>query len=275
MGELILIRGGGDLASGAALRLHRAGLAVVISELAQPLVVRRRVSFAEAVYAGEISVEGITARRAESANEARKTLARGEIPVLIDPAASSGLELRPLALVDGRMIKRPPELGREAAEMVIGLGPGFCAGENCHAVIETQRGHYLGRVIWTGTAQADTGVPESLNEKSAEYTSERVLRAPIEGILRAYAEIGDHVEHRQTLAEITGHRIIAPFSGVLRGLAHPELFVQRGTKIADVDPRDDPAYCFLVSDKSLAVGGGVLEALLSKPEIRSRLWKTD
>lgn len=273
MGGLILIRGGGDLASGAALRLRRAGMVVLISELEQPLVVRRRVSFAEAVYAGETSVEGITARRVEGVKGAWKALAAGEIPVLVDPTAGLSLELKPLALVDGRMIKRPPEIGREAAELVIGLGPGFIGGVNCHAVIETQRGHYLGRVIWDGTAEADTGVPESLNDKSTDNTGERVLRAPAEGILQTNAEIGDHLEPGQKLAEVAGQPVIAPFRGVLRGLAHPGLFVKEGTKIADIDPRDDPAYCFLVSDKSLAVGGGVLEALLYKPAMRRRLWE--
>jgi xanthine dehydrogenase accessory factor len=157
----------------------------------------------------------------------------------------------------------------EAAPLVIGLGPGFFAGVNCHAVIETHRGHTLGRVIWQGAPEADTGVPESVIDRGAE----RVLRAPVDGKLEAHAEIGDHLEAGQPVAEVAGQVVLAPFRGVLRGLLYPGLFVKRGTKIGDVDPRDNPRYCKLVSDKSLAIGGGVLEAILSRADLRCRLWE--
>ena len=186
MSLIVVLRGGGDLASGAALRLHRAGLRVLVAELTQPLVVRRRVAFAEAVYQGETRVEGVTARLVAGLEQAQGCFARGEIPVLIDPqaqvlqglqdASSQGV---PTVLVDGRMIKQAPELGLGAATLVVGLGPGFVAGENCHAVVETNRGHRLGRVIWKGAPEADTGSPEQVNDRDQE----RVLRAPADGRL--------------------------------------------------------------------------------------------
>lgn len=262
------MRGGGDLASGVVYRLHRAGLSVVITELPQPLVVRRLVSFAEAVFRGECQVEGVTARLVESTSSARLAINDGLVPVLIDPAAACLAELAPLVLVDARMTKLTPETELDAASLVIGLGPGFIAGQNCHAVIETQRGHTLGRVIWEGPARPDTGIPESV----AVYGEERVIRAPANGIIHSYVEIGEHLEKGQLIAEVSGKKVHAPFKGVLRGLVNAGLRVRQGTKIGDVDPRDDPHYARLISDKSLAVGGGVLEAVTTRNLIRKRLW---
>ena len=271
MPALILIRGGGDLASGVAMRLYRIGLSVVIAELAQPLAVRRLVSFAEAVYAGETTVEGVTGRRVSDPGDSLKVLqllAKGRIPVLIDPEAKSAQLLHPMVIVDARMTKRPPEPLRHSARLYIGLGPGFIAGDNCHAVIETNRGHRLGRVIWQGTAQQDTGLPAAV---SGQYM--RALRAPAEGKVIGLARIGEHVQEAQAVAEVAGIGVPAPFSGMLRGLIHPECPVTAGMKIGDVDPRDDPEICSLVSEKSLAIGGGVLEAILSRSELRQTLWK--
>jgi len=275
MAMLTLIRGGGDLASGVALRLCRAGLWVLITELPEPLVVRRGVSFAQAIYQGWTTVEGVTGRRVDDLTQALRAIHCDEIPVLVDPQARSLLEFRsvfpqqePIVLVDGRMVKRPPELSMQAATLVVGLGPGFVASENCHAVVETQRGHNLGRVIWQGEPESDTGIPDRVTD----YGMDRVLRAPVDGILQAHADIGDHLEAGQLIAEVAGEPVKAPFRGVLRGLLYPGLRVQRGLKIGDVDPRDDPRYCTLVSDKSLAIGGGVLEAILSRTELRPYLW---
>jgi xanthine dehydrogenase accessory factor len=167
------------------------------------------------------------------------------------------------------MTKHLPETGIDSADLVIGLGPGFVAGENCHAVVETNRGHRLGRVIWQGTPQCDTGIPERV----VDHGAERVLRAPADGVLQAYAKIGDHLEAGQPVVEVAGQPVLAPFRGVLRGLLHPGLCVRQGLKVGDVDPRDDPLYCSLVSDKSLAIGGGVLEAILSRPELRPYYWE--
>ncbi len=269
----ILIRGGGDLASGVALRLHRAGLNLLITEHPQPLAVRRLVSFAEAVYRAEFTVENVTARLVQSIDEVEEIMSRCEIPILIDPGCKKALVPRssqpmPLAVIDARMTKLPPDLGMGAAPLVIGLGPGFVAGENCHAAIETNRGHFLGRVIWEGAPEADTGVPGLV----AQHQNQRVLRAPTDGLFRTQVEIGSPVQKGQVIALVVRQEIIAPFSGLLRGLLHDGIHVQRGLKVGDIDPRNDPRTVNWVSEKALAVGGGVLEALLTRPEIRTRLW---
>lgn len=262
--EFILIRGGGDLASGVALRLHHSGMRIVITELEQPLVIRRSVSFAEAVYAGESQVEDVSAERVESISGIMGSWQKGYIPVLIDPNCRilddikhSSLQLS--VLIDGRMKKVPPDLGRDSAPLVIGLGPGFIAGENCHAVIETNRGHHLGRVIWQGSSLPNTGVPEGFGDQYQD----RVLRAPSDGEFLAHSAICDRLKFGDLIAEIDGNQILAPFDGVLRGLLHSGLQVEEGFKVGDIDPRNDPSYCRLVSDKSLAIAGGVLEAILA------------
>jgi xanthine dehydrogenase accessory factor len=257
----VLIRGGGDLASGIALRLFRSGFKVVVIELPQPLAVRRKVSFAEAVYEGEIMVETVTGRLTEM-EQVQVVLDTGKIPVLIDPDASILLDMDFTAVVDARLTKKESHPLTLDVPLQIGLGPGFHAGRTCHAVIETQRGHNLGRVIWEGPSLPNSGQPEG-NPK-------RVLRAPVDGQVVCHTEIGAHLEEGELIAEvisrIDNHKypITSPLKGVLRGMIHPGIQVTSGLKIGDVDPRDDPEFCFLVSDKALAVGGGVLEAILSK-----------
>jgi xanthine dehydrogenase accessory factor len=267
MPSLILLRGGGDLASGVAIRLLRAGLRVVITELQHPLTVRRSVSFAEAVYTRETSIEGITARRVDDPADSLTILGilgRQQVPVIVDPFCTSARALHPVVIVDGRMTKHPPEPIGYSSSLYIGLGPGFEAGVNCQAVIETRRGHLLGRVFWSGSPEADTGSPEG--------DPRRVLRAPTDGILTSHAEIGQYLQAGQEIADVAGISIQAPFPGLLRGLLHSGLTVQSGLKIGDLDPRNDPRLCTFVSEKALAIGGGVLEAILARPEIRSRLW---
>jgi xanthine dehydrogenase accessory factor len=173
----------------------------------------------------------------------------------------------PTVLLDARMRKQKPETGIAAAPLVVGLGPGFTAGENCHAVVETMRGHNLGRVFWEGAALPDTGVPGSI----AKYGLDRVLRAPAEGLLQTHTEIGASLKSGHLIAVVDGREARAPFDGVVRGLLPDGFLVHKGLKIGDLDPRNDPSYCWLVSDKALAIGGGVLEAVLSKPEIRAKL----
>jgi len=264
----VLLRGGGDLATGVALRLHRAGIKLVITELPQPLAVRRTVSFAEAVYEGHHSIEGVTARLVEQ-DQIQAVVEANEISILIDPAANIlTSDIRPLTffvVVDARLMKSPPEPFPVDVPLHIGLGPGFHAGKDCHAVVETRRSHTLGRVYWTGMTQPDSGEPEG--------DRRRVLRAPNDGTLIAHAKIGDHLEEGQVIASVSDqYSVRSPFNGVLRGLIRPGYFVTKGLKIGDVDPRDDPNACYLVSDKALAIGGGVLEAIMSKEEIRNRLW---
>jgi len=267
MPATILIRGAGDLASGVALRLFRANLNVVMTELAQPLAVRRSVSFAEAIYKGRVNVEDVVGRKVEDPPDMLKTLnvlAAHQIPVLVDPNCLAATHLHPLVIVDGRMTKKPPEPMQHSAQMYIGLGPGFVAPVNCHAVIETRRGHSMGRVILQGSALEDTTRPNG--------DSRRVLRAPAEGVLESAAHIGQHFEQGDVIATVNGVPVLAPFAGMLRGLLRPGLRALNGMKVGDLDARDDPELCRLVSDKSLAVGGGVLEAMLARAEVRAKLW---
>jgi xanthine dehydrogenase accessory factor len=264
---LVLLRGGGDLATGVAARLWRSGFHVVVAEIEQPLAVRRLVSLAEAVFEGEVIVEDLRGLRAGQAGAAHEILGQGAIPVLVDPTAESRLELAPVAIVDARMMKSGPSLPLNTASMMVGLGPGFTAGKDVHAVVETKRGHSMGRVYWEGPAQPDTGVADLVNGKDVE----RVLRAPADGKFEPIAEIGSLVASGVPLAEINGVQIVAPFDGALRGLMHRGIEVSAGTKVGDIDPRGDLRVCSLISDKSLAVGGGVLEALLSMRSIREHL----
>ena len=256
---LCLIRGGGDLATGVAYRLHRAGFPIIVTELAQPVALRRAVSFAEAIYAGEVEVEGVRAQRAMTVSAALRLAAEGFVPVIVDDDGKALADICPMAVVDGRMAK--VNLGTQItdAPLVIGLGPGFTAGVACHAVIETCRGHHLGRVIWKGAAAPDTGKPEAVNG----HAGDRVLHAPRAGVLRVQRAIGEMVAGGEALAEVDGAPVQAPFAGVLRGIAHDGLVVTSGMKIGDVDPRGVQEYCFEISDKALAVGGGVLEAILA------------
>jgi xanthine dehydrogenase accessory factor len=263
------LRGGGDLASGVALRLHRAGFQLVISELAQPLAVRRSVSFAEAVFEGQHSVEGVTGRLVER-DQIATLLSAGEIPVLIDPNADILLSSVPiLIVVDARLTKQPPSPLPRPVALHIGLGPGFHAGKDCDAVIETRRSHTLGRVYWQGSTQVDSGQPEG--------DPRRVLRAPSDGIFVGHKKIGEHCESGELIAVIesaTDHQtseIRNEISGVLRGLLRDGLYTPKGLKVGDIDPRDDRTACYLVSDKALSIGGGVLEAILSKEEIRAKI----
>ncbi len=267
MASIILIRGGGDLASGVAFRLLRAGLRVVITELPQPLAVRRTVAFAEAVFSGSITIEGITGVVVKDPLDTFRTigiLSKQQVPVLVDPKCISAQALHAAVIVDARMTKTPPEPIGYVPQLYLGLGPAFIGGQNCQAAIETRRSHTLGRVYWKGGPEADTGKPEG--------DGRRVLRAPADGEVIAHAEIGQHLETGQPIVEVADQVVTAPFTGILRGLIHPGLTVMQGLKIGDIDPRDDPRLCSLVSDKALAVGGAVLEAILSRPELRLPLW---
>ncbi len=257
---LVLVKGGGDLGTGVAWRLHKSGFPVVVTELANPLVVRRTVAFASAVYNGEIAVEGVTAWKAADEGEARGLIEDGIIPVLVDPVCESRLALNPTVLVDAIMAKKNTGTQLSDAPFVIALGPGFTPGVDCHCVIETQRGHNLGRALWSSPAEPNTGRPGEIAGKSAE----RVLRSPCEGIVAGVRRIGDRVNAGDIIARVNGAEVLSPFDGVLRGLVHDGLSVKTGAKIGDVDPRAQREHCFTLSDKALAVGGGVLEAILER-----------
>jgi xanthine dehydrogenase accessory factor len=254
----VLVRGGGDLASGVVYRLRRAGMQVVVTELPEPLVIRRAVAFAAAVYEGVVEIEGIVGRRAESLEEALALVGKEEVAVLVDPEAAAISEWQPEVVVDAILAKRNLGTKITDAQVVIGLGPGFLAGADVHAVVETKRGHYLGRVILEGSAAPDTGIPGEV----MGYTLERVLRAPRAGILRATKQIGDSIEAAEAAALVNGSPVVAQIGGVIRGLLADGLTVTEGMKVGDVDPRGITDHCFTVSDKALAIGGGVLEAVL-------------
>ncbi len=255
---LILIRGAGDIASGIALRLHHAHFQIAMTDLPNPTAIRRTVCFSQAIVNGVMKIEDVTARFAHTAAEARKILADGEIAVLADPNADCKSELRPDALVDAILAKRNLGTKRADAPCVIGVGPGFTAGEDCHAVIETMRGHTLGRVITEGAAIPNTNIPGLIGG----FAGERVLRAPADGIFRAALEIGAMVRQGDLAATVNGEPMYCQLDGILRGLLADGTPVHRGMKAGDVDPRGERGYCYLVSDKALAIGGGVLEAIL-------------
>jgi xanthine dehydrogenase accessory factor len=255
---LVGVKGAGDLASGTIHRLHRAGFAMVATELPQPLALRRTVAFAEAVYSGTLEIEGVTGVRAETPDDVRAALAQGQVPVLIDPEGALLRALKPIALIDATLAKHPTGIQLSDAPIVLALGPGFEAGVDAHAVIETNRGHNLGRVYLSGCAEANTGVPGDI----AGFTVERLLRAPADGPLIAGHVLGDLVQADEVIATVGGVPMCAQIGGVLRGLVHNGLVVHQGMKAGDIDPRAKREHCFSISDKSRAIAGGVLEALL-------------
>jgi len=262
---LVLIKGAGDLASGVACRLKRSGFPLMMTELPAPLLVRRAVAFGDAVYTGETTVEDITARCVDTLSEARQLAYTEKIPIIIDPQTTL-LAAAPQVLIDAIMAKTNTGTNLTDAPLVIALGPGFTAGQDCHVVIETNRGHNLGRVITQGQAEANTGTPAVMKG----YAANRVLRSPANGNVMSCTAIGDGIKQGQLIATVAGQEICAPFDGVLRGLVHSEVNVTIGMKIGDLDPRGVVEHCFTISDKSLAIGGGVLEAILSSPVSRRR-----
>jgi len=267
----VLVRGGGDLGSGVVFRLHRAGACVMVAELARPLHVRRLVSYGEAVYQHTVTVEGVTAVLSHGSKDGQEIISRSEVPVIIDPEAECIRWFKPHVIVDARLLKKKPERGLESAPLVIGLGPGFTAGVDCHAVIETMRGPRLGRVYWQGTTADDTKLPEMV----AGYVEERVLRAPADGVFKAVASIGTRVERGQVLAQVDGKPITAKFDGVIRGMIADGILVFSGMKVGDLDPRPELELCYSISDKSLAIGGAVLEAVLTRTDLRKYLCGTE
>lgn len=255
---LVLIRGAGDLATGIALRLFRSHLCVVMTDLPQPTAIRRTACFSQAILYGSYQVEDVTAELAATEADVRHILADGNIPVLADPQAQCRAWLRPDVLVDAILAKKNLGTAITDAPLVIGVGPGFCAGRDCHAVIETMRGHTLGRVIHSGEPIPNTNIPGLIGG----FAGERVLRAPCDGIFTAVHRIGDTVEEGETIGFVEGQPMKCTISGVLRGVLDDGVPVKKGMKSGDVDPRCKPEYCTTISDKALAVGGGVVEAVL-------------
>jgi xanthine dehydrogenase accessory factor len=256
-GTRVLVRGGGDIASGIAWRLHQCGFLVVITEIPEPVAVRRRVSFCEAVYDGEIEVEGVKGVLVDP-KEVPDVWQRREIPVLVDPSCRTCALLHPDVLVDAILAKRNLGTSIHDAPLVIAVGPGFEAGKDCHFIVETNRGHRLGRLLVSGSAEPNTGIPGPV----MGITGDRVLRAPAEGEWRGEMDIGDHVMAGDRVGTVEGLRVEARIPGIIRGLIRNGVKVHHGMKIGDIDPRSRPEYCNTISEKALAIAGGVLEGIL-------------
>lgn len=255
----IVIRGGGEMGSGVAWRLARCGFPVVITETAKPTAIRRWVCFSEAAYEREYTVEGVTAVRVEAPDQIGAVLSAGRIPLLILPDPGELSRLDPDIIVDAILAKRNTGIRRGMARRVIGLGPGFEAGDDVDCVIETNRGPHLGRCLWSGCAEADTGVPGVIAGASAD----RVLRAPRDGSVAAVRNIGHRVREGEIVARLGDAEVPAALNGIVRGLIRPGSQVTAGMKIGDIDPRGEIELCRRISDKALAIAGGVLEAILT------------
>ncbi|MDM8212925.1 selenium-dependent molybdenum cofactor biosynthesis protein YqeB [Enterococcus hirae] len=256
---IVAVRGGGDLATGTIQKLFRSGFKVIILETANPLAIRRTVALCEAIRSGEFSVEGMIAKRIEAPEEAEAVWAAGKIPIMVDPTGEKVQALQPTAVIDAILAKKNLGTTKEMAPIVIALGPGFDAGQDCDAVIETMRGHRLGRIIFAGKPIPNTGIPGVLGGKSAE----RVVHSPANGVIKHLHEIGDSVKKGETLFYVGDIAVPSPLTGILRGLILDGIRVPEGMKVADVDPRSKEEVDYMtISDKARTIGGGALEALL-------------
>ena len=265
MKDLIVVRGGGDLATGTIYKLKKSGFPVLILEVANPSAIRRNVAFCEAVYQQTQKVEDMTCYLAESLEQAQQFLQEGKLTVLVDPKGEAIPVLKPLAVVDAILAKENLGTNRNMAPITIALGPGFTAGEDVDAVVETKRGHHLGRVLWAGTAAPNTGIPGLIGG----YGKERVIHCPAKGILRNVKNITDTVSRGDVIAVVETENGIVPveatLDGILRGLIRDGYPVSVGFKMADIDPRaDEYNNCFTISDKARCIAGGVLEAILQR-----------
>lgn len=257
---VIIFKGAGEMATGVACRLYRANFRrILMLETPSPLAVRRQVAFCEAVHENCKTVEGIEAIRVENNAALEAAWAAGKIAVRIDPQGESIVRCKPDVCVDATLAKRNLGTSITDAALVIALGPGFTAGRDCHVVIETNRGHDLGRLLFSGMAEADTGIPGTI----AGYTSERVLRAPDAGFFITDRQIGDHVRKGEVIGVVGTTEVASQLDGILRGLIRPGSAVRTGLKIGDVDPRGEVGYCATISEKARSLGGAVLEAILA------------
>lgn len=262
----ILIKGAGDLATGIASRLYGAGHQIMMTDIAVPLTVRRLVAFSRAVYEGEAVVEDMTARLAKNQEEAEKIMEQGDIPVIVDPKAECVQWFQPDVIVDAILAKRNLGTKITDAPFVIGVGPGFTAGEDCNCVVETKRGHTLGNVIWDGSAIPNTGVPGNVGG----YSIERLIKASADGVIEPKAVIGDLVRKGQIVAITGGEPVYALMDGIVRGMLQPGVQVTKGLKIGDIDARAKQGHCRTISDKARAIGGGVLDAVCSYEKSRGK-----
>lgn len=255
---MILIKGAGDLATGIAYRLKKSGFDVVMTEIHKPTTVRRTVAFSQAAFDNEIAIEGIKGIKVNNINEIYEEIREGNIPIIIDEKAEIIKELRPDVVVDAIIAKKNLGTSIEDAPIVIGVGPGFEAKVDCHLVVETKRGHYLGKVIEEGSAIPNTGVPGNIGG----YTKERIIRASSNGKIKPVVAIGDFVKKGDIVAYIDGIEVLAEIDGIVRGMLQEGIEVFKGMKSGDIDPRCEKDHCFTISDKARSIGGGVLEAIM-------------
>lgn len=257
--ELVIVRGGGDIATGTIAKLYQSGFLVLVLEIENPSAIRRKVAFCDAVFDKVAQVEDMTCVLAESKEQLQDIWEKKQIPLMIDPEGKMIKELKPIAVIDGILAKKNLGTNRDMAPITIGLGPGFSAPEDVCAVIETKRGHRLGRIIYEGSAIANTGIPGIIGG----YGKERVIHAPASGKIKNIHEIGDLVEEGEVIAKIGETPVLASLTGVLRGIIKDGYPVTKGLKIADIDPRkEEQKNCYTISDKARCVGGGALEALM-------------
>lgn len=255
---MVLIKGAGDLATGIAYRLKKSGFDVVMTEIHKPTTVRRTVAFSQAAFDNEIAIEGIKGIKVNNINEIYEEIREGNIPIIIDEKAEVIKELRPDVVVDAIIAKKNLGTSIEDAPIVIGVGPGFEAKVDCHLVVETKRGHYLGKVIEEGSAIPNTGVPGNIGG----YTKERIIRASSNGKIKPVVAIGDFVKKGDIVAYIDGIEVLAEIDGIVRGMLQEGIEVFKGMKSGDIDPRCEKDHCFTISDKARSIGGGVLEAIM-------------
>lgn len=255
---MVLIKGAGDLATGIAYRLKKSGFDIVMTEIHKPTTVRRTVAFSQAVFDNEIVIEGIKGVKVNNINEIYEEIREGNIPIIIDENAEIIKELSPNVVVDAIIAKQNLGTSIEDAPIVIGVGPGFEAKVDCHLVVETKRGHYLGKVIEEGSAIPNTGVPGNIGG----YTKERIIRASSNGKIKPVVAIGDFVKKGDIVAYIDGVEVLSEIDGIVRGMLQEGIEVFKGMKSGDIDPRCEKDHCFTISDKARSIGGGVLEAIM-------------
>lgn len=255
---IVLIKGAGDLATGIAYRLKKSGFDIVMTEIDNPTTVRRTVAFSQAIFDNEIEIEGIKGIKVNNINEIHKEIKKGNIPIIIDKEANIIKKLKPKVVVDAIIAKKNLGTSINDAPIVIGVGPGFEAKKDCHLVIETKRGHYLGKVIEEGSAIPNTGIPGNIGG----YTKERIIRASSNGKIKPVVKIGDYVKKDEVVAYIDDVEVLAEIDGIVRGMLQEGIEVFKGMKSGDIDPRCEKNHCFTISDKARSIGGGVLEAIM-------------
>ncbi|KAF5043830.1 hypothetical protein DSECCO2_498140 [anaerobic digester metagenome] len=257
--NIVLVRGGGDIASGVVQKLHRSGFRVLILETKQPTSIRRTVCYSEAVYSGIKVLEDTVCILAENEDEIYSAWEKDQVPIAVDPEGYYINTLKPDVVVDSIIAKKNTGMSRNLAPVTVAVGPGFTAGIDVDAVIESNRGHNLGRIIFEGEAAPNTKTPGSIEG----YTWERVIYSPCKGTFRTSHNIGDIIKCGETVAIVDGKEVKAKIDGILRGILRDNTHVTENFKVGDVDPRvDQLENCFSISDKARAIGGGVLEAVM-------------